>query len=180
MFRRTYRQSSFIWSRGCPRYWKVGTFYTLSSPSSPSILKYTPPHLEAISTFFRRSRISINLWYLYDCQCLKSLSAYMCILHWSHCGNGYVPSCKMATLNFQWQNIKCSLSLLGVLPWPGIPPPGSPPTLGSEEMTPYRPPVFLPWCPHPSPAAVLYNVISPYDVVGKRHPLSHHTPRNLL
>ena len=46
-------------------------------------------------------------------------------------------------------------------------------------MTPYRPTVLLHQRPHPSPAEILYHVISPYDATGKRRPLSHHTPRNL-
>ena len=35
----------------------------------------------------------------------------MCILHWLHRGNGSGTSYNMATLNFQCQNMKCSLNL---------------------------------------------------------------------
>ena len=68
---------------------------------------------------------------------------------------------------------------LGVLPWPGIPPPVSPPNLVSKEITPYVPPVLLSQRPLSSPLEILYHVLSPYDVKGKRHPLSHHTPCNI-
>ena len=65
------------------------------------------------------------------------------------------------------------------MPCPGIPPLGPTPTLESVETTPYRPPLHLPQCPLPSPAAIIYHATSPDDVAEKRLTLSLHTTHNL-
>ena len=158
MFRRTFWKPSSVWSMGCPIYQGVSTFYTLSSPYSSYRLNSIFPKIAAISTSLYQRLLSFNLWHLSNCLCLNIPATCMGIPHWSHGGNGSGPSYKMDTFNFQWQNIKCSLSLTIFSRWPGIPPPGSPLNLGSEGMTPYIPSVLLPWRPPPSPAATIYHV----------------------
>ena len=51
-----------------------------------------------------------------------------------------VPPARWTHLIYNDETEIVPLAFPGVLPWPAIPPPGSPPTLGSEEITPYRPP----------------------------------------
>ena len=138
MFCRTSLQSPSVWSRGLPRYRNVGTFFTIPPPSPPSRLNSIFPHLSAISTSLSQILLSVGLSHLFECRCLKIPAAGMCISHWSHRGNGSGPSCKMATFDFQCQNMKCSLNIPGVFPWPGIPPIVIPPTLGSAGTTPCR------------------------------------------
>ena len=121
MFCRTAGQSSFVWSRCRPRYRKVITLSTRLSPSSPSRLTSIYQHIVAISTSLRQSLFSVDLWHLYDCRCLKSLAACMCIPHWSHHGNASGPYWNIATLYLQWLNIKCSLSIPGVFALAGHP-----------------------------------------------------------
>ena len=66
MFRCTDEQSTFVWSRGLPKYRNIGTFYPLSFTSLPSRLNSIYPQLSTISTYLRWSLLSVSLLNLSD------------------------------------------------------------------------------------------------------------------